>query len=1499
MNPVSRVAPVHGCALAAMLALSAAQAATYPTLLGYWPTNEGSGTTIYDFSANLNDGTFAATTHAPTWSTGHTGSDIGLAFSSAAAQYLTIPDNASLHVGNSSNKPFTIGWWAYDNYSYYGTAWCFNSNNSTGGRGLFAQGPNYPADSHIYTTYSSNASWKMTNGLIWTANAWHYLAVTWDGSTIKVFVDPQNQTTPAAAASKACTASLSSWGTLYWGLDYTASADKFGGSLQRMTILDKAVATQADFTSLSAGTHAAQLGYWSGLGADTNWNSSDNWGGALPSTRRPLIFDTSTALTNNNNFSANSKFAGIQFRASAGGFTLNGNALNLTGDVVNNSSAAQTISTPLVLDGGTRTFNAAAGDLSVTAGITQAASQTNGLSKTGANTLKLAGTSTYSGATSVTAGKLLLNAATLANSAVTLNGASAVLAGNGTVTPALALQASATLAPGVDASSVGTINCGGGLSLNAAALSMKLGSLSDQIAVTGDVTLTGATTLAISQAAGFYYGDYTLVSYTGNLLGSGTIQAPTSTSTYGYSIVTSTAHQIILHVYLPPSTKIWNGLAGGLSNGVWNIGSASTWMSAGLPAAYNEGAYGNDPVVFDDNAAGTTDVTLNTTVSPFTITFGNSTKPYTLSGSGQIAGASGLNISGAGSVTLGTANTYSGDTVIGGGTLTLANAGALAGSTLNYNNQGGTLGFGNLTNATLGGLKGAEDLILDNGSAAAITLTVGGNNQNPQYDGVLSGDGSLNKTGTGTLTLTKSATYLGTTTVSGGVLVASALANTSHVNVTSGTLNVQGLNAVAPINVASGATANISGIGQNLAAMTNAGVIAFTAASGTTTLASLDGLGTSTFAAGGSIGTLTGGTVNFNGSAAAVMTLGDATVNLASGTILSVAGGSQTTGTINGSGSLNMNGTGTLTLNGANTYSGNTTVNSGTLSTNSLSSLGSTGLLIVENNATFQYTGSASVTTARWSGSSAPGQAFIDISDSNANFTITDNRSDLQAITKVGAGTLTLSSHASLAGNTGGPVSVTGGTLVLAGYTDNINWFNTASGITDVQTGATLKFGRYTDNNMHNGQIYAAASFHMSGGTFDLNGDGSNTVPVIDGSGFITNNSASAATATLNVNANRAFSGNITDGLGKVTLNLSGGGNTWTLSGVNTYSGATLINGGSLTAGSTSALSPNSSYTVGGSRSLTLASFDNAIGSLSGGGNVVLGTATLTLGSDNTSTTFTGGISSSGGGLVKTGSGTQVLSGSIGYTGDTTVSHGTLQLGNINLANATSTVTIASSGATLNLAFSGSQSVSQLYIGSTLMPAGIYTAIGNAGGTAIAQISGTGSLTVSSGAKTAYANWASAMGLTGEAGSATDPAPSANPTGDGRSNVEKFAFNGNPLNGANDGKVVSKLVTLLSNGSYVFTLTVPVRSGASFSGTSEQVSAPVDGIVYTIQGSTSLEAATWNLAVSEVTDPGDLEAIQAGLPALSDSNWTYRTFRAPGSISPSNPEAFLRVMVSQ
>jgi outer membrane autotransporter protein len=147
----------------------------------------------------------------------------------------------------------------------------------------------------------------------------------------------------------------------------------------------------------------------------------------------------------------------------------------------------------------------------------------------------------------------------------------------------------------------------------------------------------------------------------------------------------------------------------------------------------------------------------------------------------------------------------------------------------------------------------------------------------------------------------------------------------------------------------------------------------------------------------------------------------------------------------------------------------------------------------------------------------------------------------------------------------------------------------------------------------------------------------------------------------LSVNRSDTFTfGGAISGTGAFQQNGTG---TTILTAANTYSGATTVNAGTLQAGATNVFASSSAFTVANGATLGLSNFNQTIGSLAGAGAVTLGSATLTTGNDNTSTTFSGVISGSGS-LTKIGSGVLTLSGANTYSGGTTLAGGTLSLAN-------------------------------------------------------------------------------------------------------------------------------------------------------------------------------------------------------------------------------------------
>ncbi|MEK7949933.1 beta strand repeat-containing protein [Luteolibacter soli] len=255
---------------------------------------------------------------------------------------------------------------------------------------------------------------------------------------------------------------------------------------------------------------------------------------------------------------------------------------------------------------------------------------------------------------------------------------------------------------------------------------------------------------------------------------------------------------------------------------------------------------------------------------------------------------------------------------------------------------------------------------------------------------------------------------------------------------------------------------------------------------------------------------------------------------------------------------------------------------------------------------------------------------------------------------------------------------------------------------------------------------------------------------------------------------------------------------------------------------------------------------------------------------------------------VTVNGGTLNLNGTNTYTGDTIVNAGSLSLGIASLPNGAD-VRLAS-GVNLNLAFTGTDTIDQLFIGGVEMALGTWGSPTSTATNKSPLITGTGILNVTTGpVGGAYDTWATATGLTeANKGKALDP------DGDGMSNLGEFAFDSLPLAGASSGKIVSKIATI--GGQQVLTLTLPVRTGAVFTGATEKTSQLIDGVVYRIQNSGNL--LTFPLEVIEVTG-ADATAIQAGLPALTPGGgWAYRTFRAAGIVS-SATKQFLRAKADE
>src|SRR5438874_5423368 len=243
-------------------------------------------------------------------------------------------------------------------------------------------------------------------------------------------------------------------------------------------------------------------------------------------------------------------------------------------------------------------------------------------------------------------------------------------------------------------------------------------------------------------------------------------------------------------------------------------------------------------------------------------------------------------------------------------------------------------------------------------------------------------------------------------------------------------------------------------------------------------------------------------------------------------------------GVVQGAGGLTKNGAGTLVLSAANTYTGVTTINAGTIAIAADAALGTapaaaTPGKIVFGGGTLRSTAGFSVAANRGMALTGPGTVAT---DPGTTLTYGGIIAGAGSLTKLGTGTLLLS----------GVNTYTGATAVSAGT---------------LRLGATNAIGA------------ASAMTVAAGAIFDLNGL-SDVIGSLAGAGTVTSGAAGAVILTVGGNnSSTAFSGIAQNGSGTVALTKTGTG-TLTLSGANTYSGATTVTAGTLLVNGVQGASP-------------------------------------------------------------------------------------------------------------------------------------------------------------------------------------------------------------------------------------------------------------------------------------------------------------------------------------
>ena len=838
----------------------------------------------------------------------------------------------------------------------------------------------------------------------------------------------------------------------------------------------------------------------------------------------------------------------------------------------------------------------------ITVGQSLADGGGGGLTKLGSGTLALTGLNTYTGPTAVAAGKLTVQTSSLASGAYSLANASqlgVMVSGSGTQLSAASLAMTGTAGIDFDFGSFGNpslaplnvlggLSAGGPVTLTVSGVQPSLG----QIPLIQYGSKSGAGSYTLSPITG----------YTASLLDNG--------STIFLNITGIAARQ-------------WNGLVSGTSNGTWNVGTTANWL---IPPTTATTFANGDGAVFNDSAAGTTDVVVATAVSPSSVTIDNSTLSYTFTGTGSISGTTSLTKQGTGLATIATANTYTGVTTVAGGRLavaTLANGGTaspigassaaaanlvLAGGTLAYTGSTATTNRGFSTSGTSGGSIEVAN--------AATTLTFSGN---------VSGTAALVKSGSGTLRL--SGTSISAGSGSGDALVvrdgtmAIASSGTGAAGLTSSFSGEVVVGAVPGTN----ATLTVTD-----ATLNAAGFLAVGRGTGDTGVTS-----TATFtraavsAAGIAIGSNGGVTPNVATQA----------VTLVNSSLAS--GGDSLIGDSAGS-------TASLVLSGTSSF----TSDNGTRIGNEAGAVGS---VVVGGSSTFTTSGWLAIGNSGSGSFTARDNAVVNVP---VDFNVADLAGSVGLLTvegnaSVAASSVYLGKNESGGSKAVGTVVMSGGSFASAGSDFFIgrngdgSW--TQSGGSTSAT-AEVVLGRF------GGSI---GSLAVSGGSFTQSGTGTGMIVGYDGTGTLT--VLGSGSVAVSGTQSGLTLGNF--GIGTGTVNLDGG--TLTVPYVRKGGSAAVVNlnGGVLRAGP-------------GARNDFLSGLDS-VTVLAGGAKFDTNGTSVTI----SQSLADGGT---GGGLVKQGAGTLVLAASNGYTGVTAVSGGTLSLSAAGSIATSSAVTVAA-GATFDV----------------------------------------------------------------------------------------------------------------------------------------------------------------------------------------------------------------------
>ena len=559
-----------------------------------------------------------------------------------------------------------------------------------------------------------------------------------------------------------------------------------------------------------------------------------------------------------------------------------------------------------------------------------------------------------------------------------------------------------------------------------------------------------------------------------------------------------------------------------------------------------------------------------------------------------------------------------------------------------------------------------------------LTFGVSGNivtNANATINSALATTGAsvITKTGNGTLTLGGNNIYAGNTTVSNGTLKAGS---------------ITALSANSDYSVGAGAFLDLGGFSNTIK----------------------------------SLSTTTGTITNSTGNATLTISTMAATAQLFTGSLAlkwnGVQGGNTVLSNINNAFS------GGTTLGGVNAriLLGNTTIGAGTPGALTSGYFGTGALTLgvtAADRAQILFTGAATINNAivvnsALGNTDAAGTFRVDSSGNVFNGTLTASGANATFRNNGGTGSVTI--NGAISGASGLMLSASNGTglTITLSNTGTANSYAGDTTISSLKETLTLGASNQISNGAGKGNlIVTGGNFKMGGFSETINGlSGTGTVDGVSGASILTvgDNDATGAANT--------FSGVIKNTAGTLALTKIGTG-TLTLSGNNTYGGATTISFGTLKAGSITGLSASSATSVAAGATLDLGGFNNTIKSLSTSGGTITnstGSGTLKIADAMSSTLnahlFTGSLglqlyggsstntilsntanTYSGGTILGNGSGTTftriLLSGTVGAGSPGAVTSGIFGTGVITMGSTTTDRSqfYFAGGTTINNAF--------------------------------------------------------------------------------------------------------------------------------------------------------------------------------------------------------------------